>query len=60
MLFWIAIFKQFLQASEGTKNALIASSFLRAPLYERQQHLSPNYQYYKNIVYFIRGRTPNT
>lgn len=33
MLFWIAIFKQFLQASEGTKNALIASSFLHTLLY---------------------------
>lgn len=33
MLFWRAIFKEFLQASEGTKNALIASSLLHAPLY---------------------------
>lgn len=33
MLFWIAIFKQFLQASEGTKNALIASSFLHTLLH---------------------------
>lgn len=29
----MAIFKQFLQASEGTKNALIASSFLQTPFY---------------------------
>ena len=27
---------------------------------EFQQHLSPNYQYYKNIVYFICGITSNT
>ena len=33
MLFWMAIFKQFLQASEGTKNALIASSLLHTPFY---------------------------
>lgn len=33
MLLWIAIFKQFLQASEGTKNALTASLFLHTPIY---------------------------
>ena len=27
---------------------------------EFQQHLSPNYQYYKNTVYFIHGITSNT